>query len=124
DPVNPKPSTTEPGHVEFDHVTFSYPGAEVPALVDVSFAAQPGEVTAIIGGTGSGKTTLVNLILRFYDVDSGRVLVDGVDVRDLMQADLRAKIGFAPQRTLLFSGSVADNLRYGGADADDDQLER
>ena len=81
------------GYVEFEDVTFSYPGAEEPALSHISFSAQPGQVTAIIGGTGAGKSTLVDLIPRFYDVDSGRVLVDGVDVREMTQAELRAKIG-------------------------------
>jgi ATP-binding cassette subfamily B protein len=124
DPNQPQPAGDEHGHVEFDHVTFSYPGAEEPALVDISFSTKPGEVTAIIGGTGSGKTTLVNLIPRFYDVDSGRVLVDGVDVRDMRQADVRAKIGFAPQRAVLFSGAISDNLRYGNPNASDAELER
>src|SRR5262245_53972941 len=84
------------GHVEFENVTFQYPGAQEPALAGVSFSAHPGEVTAIIGGTGSGKTTLAGLIPRFYDVNAGRVLVDGVDVREMTQADLRARIGFVP----------------------------
>ncbi len=112
----------EHGTVEFDHVTFRYPGAEQPALCDVSFRAQPGEVTALIGGTGSGKSTLVNLIPRFYDVDSGRILVDGVDVREMAQADLRAKIGFVPQKTVLFSGTIAGNVRYGKDDATEDEV--
>jgi ATP-binding cassette, subfamily B, multidrug efflux pump len=124
DPVKPRTADTEHGYVEFHHVTFSYPGAEEPALLDVSFSAKPGEVTAIIGGTGAGKTTLVNLIPRFYDVDSGRVLVDGVDVRAMRQVDLRAKIGFAPQRALLFSGSIMGNLRYGNPDASDADIQR
>ncbi len=110
------------GYVEFEHVTFRYPGAEQPALDDVSFRAGPGEVTAIIGGTGSGKSTLVNLIPRFYDVDGGRVLVDGVDVRELAQADLRALIGYVPQKTVLFAGSIADNLHYGKGDATEQEL--
>ncbi|MFI5274540.1 MAG: ABC transporter ATP-binding protein [Ktedonobacterales bacterium] len=110
------------GTVEFDDVTFSYPGAEEPALAHISFRAHPGQVTAIIGGTGSGKSTLVNLIPRFYDVQSGRVLVDGTDVRDVPQADLRAKIGFVPQTAVLFSGSVADNIRYGNETASDDAV--
>src|SRR5438067_2268248 len=105
------------GFVAFEHVTFRYPGAEQPALSDISFHARPGEVTAIIGGTGSGKSTLVNLIARFYDVASGRILVDGVDVREMAQADLRARIGFVPQKTALFSGTIADNIRYGKDDA-------
>jgi len=110
------------GFVAFEHVTFRYPGAEQPALSDISFHAQPGEVTAIIGGTGSGKSTLVNLIPRFYDVDSGRILVDGVDVRALAQADLRARIGFVPQKTALFSGTIADNIRYGKDDATEQEV--
>jgi ATP-binding cassette subfamily B protein len=90
----------------------------------MSFVARPGEVTAIIGGTGSGKSTLVNLIPRFYDVDAGSVTVDGVDVREWSQADLRAKIGLVPQSTVLFSGTLADNIRYGKLDADEGDLER
>ncbi|MEA2641404.1 MAG: ATP-binding cassette, subfamily multidrug efflux pump [Chloroflexota bacterium] len=117
DPPQPRPAGAQQGYVEFDGVTFSYPGAEEAALEEVSFAARPGEVTAIIGGTGSGKTTLVSLIPRFYDVQRGRILVDGVDVRDMRQADLRAKIGFVPQKAVLFSGAIADNVRYGKADA-------
>src|SRR5205807_2945741 len=88
----------------------------------VSFAARPGEVTAIIGGTGSGKSTLAGLIPRFYDVNAGRVLVDGVDVREMTQADLRARIGFVPQRAVLFSGTVAANIRYGRQEASDDEV--
>ena len=108
---------TESGYVEFNHVTFHYPGAEEPALADVSFRANPGQVTAIIGGTGAGKSTLVSLIPRFYDIDGGNVLVDGVDVREMSQEHLRSKIGFVPQKTVLFSGVIADNLRYGKAEA-------
>ncbi len=110
------------GYVEFQNVTFSYPGAEEPALSHFSFKATPGEVTAIIGGTGSGKSTLVNLIPRFYDVDSGRVLVDGVDVREMSQEHLRAKIGFVPQKAVLFSGTIAENIRYGKEDASDEEV--
>jgi ATP-binding cassette subfamily B protein len=123
DPPEPRKVEAQRGQIEFEHVTFSYPGAEEPALCDVSFSAHPGEVTAIIGGTGSGKTTLVNLIPRFYDVDGGRILVDGVDVRELQQADLRARIGFVPQRALLFSGTIADNVRFGKEDASDAELD-
>jgi ATP-binding cassette subfamily B protein len=108
--------------VEFHNVTFSYPGAEEPAIGDISFQARPGEVTAIIGGTGSGKSTLVSLIPRFYDVDSGRLLVDGVDVREVAQDQLRATIGFVPQRAVLFSGTVAENIRYGKEDASDEEV--
>ena len=110
------------GSVEFQDVTFQYPGAEEPALSEVSFTAMPGEVTAIIGGTGSGKSTLAGLIPRFYDVNHGRVLVDGVDVREMRQADLRAKIGYVPQKAVLFSGTVASNIRFGHDAATDDDL--
>jgi ATP-binding cassette subfamily B multidrug efflux pump len=101
------------GYVEFRDVTFSYAGAEEPALTNVSFTARPGEVTAIIGGTGAGKSTLVSLLPRFYDVDRGYILVNGVDVREMAQEQLRARIGFVPQKALLFSGTVAENIRFG-----------
>ncbi|HLB47562.1 MAG TPA: ABC transporter ATP-binding protein [Anaerolineales bacterium] len=117
DPAQARPAGTQKGFVEFRNVTFSYPGAEEPALSNISFSAGPGEVTAIIGGTGSGKSTLVSLIPRFYDVDEGRVLVDGVDVREMSQAELRAKIGFVPQKAVLFSGTIEENIRYGKQDA-------
>jgi len=123
DPVQPQPAGAQRGYVQFDHVTFRYPGAEEAALSAVSFSAKPGEVTAIIGGTGSGKSTPVGLIPRFYDVAEGRVLVDGVDVRDMTQKELRAKIGFVPQRAVLFSGTVAENVRYGKSDASDEEVE-
>lgn len=110
------------GYLEFRNVTFSYHGAEKPALSDISFSAEPGKVTAIIGGTGSGKTTLVNLIPRFYDVEKGEILVDGVETREMTQADLRAKIGFVPQKAILFSGTIKDNLRYGKEDATDREI--
>jgi ATP-binding cassette subfamily B protein len=110
------------GHVEFENVTFQYPGAEEPAIAGVSFTAYPGEVTAIIGGTGSGKSTLVGLIPRFYDATRGRVLVDGVDIREMSQADLRARIGFVPQKAVLFTGTVAANIRYGRAEASDEEV--
>jgi ATP-binding cassette subfamily B multidrug efflux pump len=112
-------ANTERGYVAFEDVTFSYDGGEEPALCNISFDAKPGETTAIIGSTGSGKTTLVSLIPRFYDVDSGKVLVDGVDVRELSQEDLRHRIGFVPQKAVLFTGTVADNIRYGKEDATD-----
>ena len=112
------------GHIEFQNVTFQYPGAEEPALSGVSFTAHPGEVTAIIGGTGSGKSTVAGLIPRFYDVNAGRVLLDGVDVRECTQSDLRARIGFVPQKAVLFSGTVAANIRYGREDATDDEVRR
>lgn len=110
------------GYVEFRNVTFSYPGAEQPVLSNISFTAKPGEMIAIIGGTGSGKSTLVNLIPRFYDVDSGSILIDGVDVREMSQESLRAKIGFVPQRAVLFTGTIADNIRYGKEDATDEEI--
>lgn len=122
DPAQPRHAENRRGEVEFRDVTFSYPGAEEPALSGVSFHTGPGEVTAIIGGTGSGKSTLVNLIPRFYDVDSGSILVDGVDIRDLSQEELRAKIGYVPQRAVLFSGTAADNVRYGDATASEDEI--
>jgi ATP-binding cassette, subfamily B, multidrug efflux pump len=122
DPEQPKQAEEDRGIIEFKDVTFRYPGAEQPAISNISFTAGPGETTAIIGGTGSGKSTLVNLIPRFYDVDSGSVLVDGVDTRDMSQEDLRAKIGLAPQKTVLFAGTVADNVKFGKRDASDDEL--
>src|SRR6478609_7805529 len=120
-PVQPQLATKR-GQVEFQNVTFQYPGAEEPALTGVSFTARPGEVTAIIGGTGSGKSTLAGLIPRFYDVNQGRVLVDGLDVREMAQADLRARIGFVPQKAVLFTGTVSANIRYGREDATDEDV--
>ncbi len=124
DPPHSIKSSGQNGYVEFQDVTFSYPGAELPAVSNISFAASPGEVTAIIGGTGSGKSTLINLIPRFYDVDSGSVLVDGVDVRQMNQKELRAKIGFVPQTPVIFSGTVSDNIRYGKTDATYEEIFR
>ena len=117
DPKNTIPADKESGYVEFKDVSFSYPGADQAAINNISFSASPGEITAIIGGTGSGKSTLVNLIPRFYDATSGCILVDGVDVREMSQENLRAKIGFVPQKTVLFSGSISDNIKYGKDDA-------
>ncbi len=117
-----KQAEDERGYIEFQDVTFSYAGAEEPALSHISFSAAPGEVTAIIGGTGAGKSTLINLIPRFYDIDSGGILVDGVDIREMAQEYLRSKIGFVPQRAVLFSGTVADNIRYGKEDATDEEV--
>jgi ATP-binding cassette, subfamily B, multidrug efflux pump len=122
DAASTRSATAQQGVVEFRDVTFSYPGAEEPALSHISFTARPGQVTAIIGGTGAGKSSLVTLIPRFYDVDSGAVLVDGVDVREQAQEALRAKMGFVPQRAVLFSGTIAENIRYGKEDATDEEL--
>ena len=118
------PETTCKGCVEFKNVSFSYFGAEEPAIENISLVAKPGEVTAIIGGTGSGKSTLVKMIPRFYDVTQGQVLVDGVDVRDFPQLALRDKIGFVPQKINLMSGTIAKNVRYGKEDATDEQVLR
>ncbi|OOM82564.1 putative ABC transporter ATP-binding protein [Clostridium puniceum] len=113
DPQNTIVADKESGYVEFKDVSFSYPGADQPAINNITFSARPGEITAIIGGTGSGKSTLINLIPRFYDTTSGSVLVDGVDVKEMSQESLRSKIGFVPQKTVLFSGTIADNIKYG-----------
>jgi ATP-binding cassette, subfamily B, multidrug efflux pump len=118
------PVMPEPGLLELRHVEFRYPGAEQPVLHDVSFTARPGQTTAIIGGTGSGKTTLVNLIPRLVDVTGGALLVGGVDVRDLDPAALSAATGLVPQKPYLFSGTVASNLRYGNQAATDAELWR
>ncbi len=124
DPEIPRVPPARLATVEFQDVIFSYPGAEEhePALRDINFSLRPGEFTAIIGGTGSGKSTLINLIARFYDVDSGTVLVDGVDVRQMTQHELRSKIGFVPQTPVIFSGTIADNIRYGKAEASEEEI--
>lgn len=124
DAKNVKEANKKYGYVEFQNVTFSYHGAESPALSNISFQAKPGEVTAIIGGTGSGKSTLVNLIPRFYDVDSGHILIDGVETREMSQKHLRSKIGFVPQKAVLFAGTINDNLKYGKEDATDREIKR
>ncbi|QNR19990.1 ABC transporter ATP-binding protein [Exiguobacterium sp. Helios] len=113
----------ERGTLVFDRVTFSYPGAEAPVLSDISFTARPGEITAVIGGTGSGKSTLVNLIPRFYDVTDGSIQVNGVDSQAVPQEELRSKIGFVPQKALLFTGTIADNIRFGKEDATDEEIQ-
>jgi ATP-binding cassette subfamily B protein len=112
----------EPGTVRFEHVEFCYPGAAVPVVRDVSFAATPGQTVAIIGSTGAGKSTLVNLVPRLFDATGGHVLVGGVDVRDLDPQVLWAGLGLVPQRAFLFTGTVADNLRYGRSDATDEEM--
>lgn len=119
----PKGATGNRGIVEFNNVSFSYPGAEIPALSHISFKAKPGETTAIIGGTGSGKTTLLSLILRFYDITDGNLQVDGVDVQEQSQAELRSKIGYVPQKAVLFSGTIAENIRYGKEDATEVEIQ-
>jgi ATP-binding cassette subfamily B protein len=122
DPASPVALPALKGYIEFNDVEFRYPGAEDPVLSHISFAAKPGETTAIVGSTGSGKSTLINLIPRFYDVTGGSVRIDGVDIRDMAQEDLWHKIGFIPQRAFLFSGTVASNLRFGDESATDDDL--
>jgi ATP-binding cassette subfamily B protein len=122
DPLTPAGESSTRGFIEFEDVEFRYPGAEDPVLTGISFAAAPGETTAIVGSTGGGKSTLINLVPRFYDVTGGRVLIDGVDVRAMPRDRLWSKIGLIPQQAFLFSGTVASNLRYGKADADDDDL--
>lgn len=111
------------GLVEFRHVSFRYPGAQEDVLSDIDFVAQPGQTTAFIGSTGSGKSTLINLIPRFYDVTAGKILVDGVDVREMTQHQLREKLGYVPQKGVLFSGTVESNLKYGHMEASDADMQ-
>lgn len=110
------------GYVEFKNVSFGYEGAEEYAISNISFVAKPGEVTAIIGGTGSGKSSILNMIPRFYDAAKGEVLVDGVNVRDMNQQELRSKIGYVPQKAVLFTGTIRDNILYGKEDATDEEV--
>ena len=124
DPERPAQDVPEAGLVEFRDVEFRYPGAEEPVLSGITFTARPGETTAVVGSTGSGKTTLISLIPRFYEVTGGAVLVDGVDVRELSQQDLWHRIGLVPQKSFLFSGTVADNLRHGDDEAPEERLWR
>ena len=124
EPEHPAQAPTERGVVHFDDVSFAYPGADASVLKHLTFTAEPGQTTAIIGSTGAGKSTLVNLIPRLFDVTGGRVLVDGVDVRDYHDEDLWARIGLVPQRPYLFSGTVASNLRYGQPHASEDDMWR
>lgn len=112
------------GVVEFKNVSFRYPGAEEDVLHDISFIAAPGQTTAFIGSTGSGKSTLVNLILRFYDVSKGQILVNGLDIREVTQHDLRGKIGYVPQKNILFSGTIESNLRYADENASEEKLRK
>jgi ATP-binding cassette subfamily B multidrug efflux pump len=123
DPSNPISPPVLKGRVAFEQVTFSYDGnAGEPVLRDVSFSVEPGQMVAILGATGSGKSSLVHLIARFYDVTSGRVMIDGVDVRDLDKAALRKQVGIALQESILFSGTIRDNIRYGSPDASDEEV--
>jgi ATP-binding cassette subfamily B multidrug efflux pump len=124
DPPVPAADVPVRGRVEFRDVEFRYPGAEEPVLSGISFTAEPGETVAIVGSTGCGKSTLISLIPRFYDVTAGSVLVDGVDVREFALSDLWRRIGLVPQKSFLFSGTVADNLRHGDEQADEDGLWR
>ncbi len=123
DPVSPKtPQEDVKGIVEFDHVSFSYPDADEKVLEDISFQAEKGQTVAFIGSTGSGKSTLINLIPRFFDVTEGAVRVDGVDVRDMKKEDLCARLGYVPQKSILFSGTIDSNIRYGRTDASKEEV--
>jgi ATP-binding cassette subfamily B multidrug efflux pump len=122
DPIKALHTGAARGLIEFRDVEFRYPNAEDPVLSHISFTAGPGEMTAIVGSTGSGKSTLVNLIPRFYDVSEGCVLIDGVDIREMTQEDVWSRIGFIPQKAFLFSGTVASNVRYGDPDATDEAV--
>jgi len=122
DPIKPKTSKMTTGKVEFKDVVFQFKDAQQPTLKNISFTAKPKQVTAIIGSTGSGKSSIINLIPRFFDVSAGQVLIDEVDVRDMKQTDLRSKIGFVPQQALLFTGSVKQNLTFGKPNATDEEI--
>jgi ATP-binding cassette subfamily B protein len=124
-PINPKDSAPEvKGLVEFEHVTFQFPDSQEPTLVDVNFVVSAGTTTAIIGSTGSGKSSIINLIPRFYDISGGSLKIDGVDVREYNIEVLRDKIGFVPQQALLFSGSIRSNLLFGNSHATDEDIWR
>ena len=122
DPKQPKHLKEGKGMVEFDHVSFRYPGAEEDVLHDISFTAKPGETTAIIGSTGSGKSTMVNLIPRFYDVTEGKITIDGEDIRNVTQHELRDQLGYVPQKGVLFSGTIASNILYGNSDGSEETM--
>ena len=124
DADEPKKLTSHDGVISFEHVNFKYPGAEEDVLHDIDFVARPGETTAIIGSTGCGKSTLVNLIPRLYDVSDGKILLDGKDIRNILMSDLREEIGFVPQKGVLFSGTIASNLRFGNDDATDEEIKK
>ena len=114
--------TERNGVIRFEHVNFRYPGAEEDVLHDIDFIAEPGKTTAIIGSTGCGKSTLVNLIPRLYDVTGGKITLDGKDIRNIKMSDLREEIGFVPQKGVLFSGTIASNLRFGKEEATDEEI--
>ena len=125
DPSSPQQLPNDAtGKIEFKDVTFTYPDADLPVLSNINFTAKPGQTTAFIGSTGSGKSTLINLIPRFYDVSAGQILLDGVDIRQLKLEDLYDQIGYVPQKGVLFSGTIASNIKYGNAKADDKLVEK
>ena len=124
DPKEPVTEADHRGVIRFNHVDFRYPGAKEDVLSDIDFVTEPGKITAIIGSTGCGKSTLVNLIPRFYDVTGGSIELDGHDIRDYTLSELRESIGFVPQKGILFSGTIASNLRFGKADASDEQIKK
>ena len=124
DADEPEKLTSHDGVISFEHVNFKYPGAEEDVLHDIDFVARPGETTAIIGSTGCGKSTLVNLIPRLYDVSDGKILLDGKDIRNISMSDLMEEIGFVPQKGVLFSGTIASNLRFGNDDATDEEIKK
>ena len=122
DSENPETIESAKGVIEFNHVNFMYPGAKANALEDITFKAEPGKTTAIIGSTGCGKSTLVNLIPRLYDVTGGSITIDGHDIRNISMHDLRSELGYVPQKGMLFSGTIASNLRFGNPDASDEDF--
>ncbi|HJX33658.1 MAG TPA: ABC transporter ATP-binding protein, partial [Desulfatiglandales bacterium] len=125
DPEKPiKFDSRSRGYIEFQNVSFKYPGADDYVLREISFTARPGQTIAFVGGTGSGKSTLINLIPRFYDVTGGRILIDGADIRDVTQHELREKIGYVPQKSMLFSGSLESNIRYSREDASEEDIRK
>jgi ATP-binding cassette, subfamily B, multidrug efflux pump len=124
DPKEPKQSKENTGLVEFKEVTFSFPNAAAPTLSNISFTARPGKTTAIIGSTGSGKSTVINLIPRFYDVTAGSVFIDGLNTKDYLRADLREKLGFVPQTAQLFSGTLRENIAFGKENASDEEIQK
>jgi ATP-binding cassette subfamily B protein len=122
EPDDPVILKSKKGTISFKNVTFKYEGAEEPVLRNISFEAKPGKTTAIVGSTGSGKSTLINLIPRFYEVTEGKIEIDGVDIRELSMENLRDSLGFVPQKAYLFSGTIASNLAYGKKDATEEEM--